>query len=63
MVTDFGGGTHIYHYFQPRALTNYERARLQTSLVAINLWAQNRMFANNGMDVAIQDARIFFQTY
>ena len=25
-----GGGTHIYHYYEPRALTNRERARLQT---------------------------------
>jgi DNA (cytosine-5)-methyltransferase 1 len=25
-----GGGTHIYHYDDPRALTNRERARLQT---------------------------------
>lgn len=25
-----GGGTHIYHYREPRALTNRERARLQT---------------------------------
>lgn len=25
-----GGGTHIYHYTEPRALTNRERARLQT---------------------------------
>ena len=25
-----GGGTHVYHYFEPRALTNRERARLQT---------------------------------
>lgn len=25
-----GGGTHIYHYKYPRALTNRERARLQT---------------------------------
>lgn len=25
-----GGGTHIYHYAEPRALTNRERARLQT---------------------------------
>ena len=25
-----GGGTHIYHWFEPRALTNRERARLQT---------------------------------
>lgn len=25
-----GGGTHIYHYSEPRSLTNRERARLQT---------------------------------
>lgn len=25
-----GGGTHVYHWSQPRALTNRERARLQT---------------------------------
>jgi DNA (cytosine-5)-methyltransferase 1 len=25
-----GGGTHVYHYDEPRALTNRERARLQT---------------------------------
>ena len=25
-----GGGTHVYHYNEPRALTNRERARLQT---------------------------------
>ena len=25
-----GGGTHVYHYKEPRALTNRERARLQT---------------------------------
>jgi site-specific DNA-cytosine methylase len=25
-----GGGTHVYHFKEPRALTNRERARLQT---------------------------------
>ena len=25
-----GGGTHIYHWEEPRSLTNRERARLQT---------------------------------
>ena len=25
-----GGGTHVYHWSDPRALTNRERARLQT---------------------------------
>ena len=30
MTGSGGGGTHIYHYSEPRALTNRERARLQT---------------------------------
>ena len=25
-----GGGTHVYHYKENRALTNRERARIQT---------------------------------
>jgi DNA (cytosine-5)-methyltransferase 1 len=25
-----GGGTHVYHWKEPRALTNREKARLQT---------------------------------
>ena len=30
MTGSGGGGTHVYHYEEPRALTNRERARLQT---------------------------------
>lgn len=30
MTGSGGGGTHIYHWAEPRALTNRERARLQT---------------------------------
>lgn len=30
VVAAGGGGTHMYHYEEPRALTNRERARLQT---------------------------------
>ena len=30
VVASGGGGTHMYHYEEPRALTNRERARLQT---------------------------------
>jgi DNA (cytosine-5)-methyltransferase 1 len=30
VVGSGGGGTHMYHYAEPRALTNRERARLQT---------------------------------
>ncbi len=30
MTGSGGGGTHVYHWDEPRALTNRERARLQT---------------------------------
>ena len=30
MIANGGGGTHGYHYSEPRRLTNRERARLQT---------------------------------
>ncbi len=30
MTGSGGGGTHMYHWEEPRALTNRERARLQT---------------------------------
>ena len=29
-ITGSGGGTHVYHWSENRALTNRERARLQT---------------------------------
>lgn len=57
-----GGGTHIYHWDEPRALTNRERARLQT-------FPDNYVFEGNkesvrkqiGMAVPAQGARIIFE--
>lgn len=57
-----GGGTHIYHYAEPRALTNRERARLQT-------FPDNYVFEGSkesvrkqiGMAVPPQGAKIIFE--
>ena len=57
-----GGGTHIYHYDAPRALTNRERARLQT-------FPDNYLFTGSkesvrkqiGMAVPPRGARIIFE--
>lgn len=57
-----GGGTHIYHYFEPRALTNRERARLQTfpdDYVFIG--SKESVRKQIGMAVPQQGAKIIFE--
>lgn len=57
-----GGGTHIYHWDEPRALTNRERARLQTfpdSFVFAGSKEQVRK--QIGMAVPPQGAQIIFE--
>ena len=57
-----GGGTHIYHWDEPRALTNRERARLQT-------FPDEYVFAGSkesvrkqiGMAVPCKGAKIIFE--
>lgn len=57
-----GGGTHMYHWDVPRALTNRERARLQT------FPDEHKFFGNRdsvrkqiGMAVPVNGARAIFQ--
>ncbi|MDR1081902.1 MAG: DNA cytosine methyltransferase [Deltaproteobacteria bacterium] len=57
-----GGGTHVYHWSEPRALTNRERARLQT-------FPDDFVFSGTkesvrrqiGMAVPVEGARIIFE--
>lgn len=57
-----GGGTHIYHYNEPRALTNRERARLQTFPDNFHFKGGKESVRKQiGMAVPVAGARIIFE--
>ena len=57
-----GGGTHIYHYAEPRALTNRERARLQTFPDDyVFEGAKESVRKQIGMAVPSKGARVIFE--
>lgn len=57
-----GGGTHIYHWSEPRALTNRERARLQTFPDEyIFIGSKESVRKQIGMAVPCDGARIIFE--
>ena len=57
-----GGGTHIYHWSEPRALTNRERARLQTFPDTYYFHGSKESVRKQiGMAVPCQGAKIIFE--
>ncbi len=57
-----GGGTHMYHYSEPRALTNRERARLQTFPDNYEfLGSKESVRKQIGMAVPARGAKIIFE--
>ena len=57
-----GGGTHIYHYTEPRSLTNRERARLQTFPDTYHFMGSKESVRKQiGMAVPVRGAQIIFE--
>lgn len=57
-----GGGTHIYHWEEPRALTNRERARLQTFPdTYVFMGSKESVRKQIGMAVPCKGAKIIFE--
>ena len=57
-----GGGTHIYHWDEPRALTNRERARLQTFDDTYEFMGSKESVRKQiGMAVPCRGAKIIFE--
>lgn len=57
-----GGGTHIYHWEEPRALTNRERARLQTFPDTYQFMGSKESVRKQiGMAVPCRGAKIIFE--
>ncbi len=57
-----GGGTHMYHWLEPRALTNRERARIQTFPDEYYfIGTKEGVRKQIGMAVPCQGARVIFE--
>ena len=57
-----GGGTHIYHWEEPRALTNRERARLQTFPDSyVFEGSKEQVRKQIGMAVPVEGAKLIFE--
>lgn len=57
-----GGGTHIYHWAEPRALTNRERARLQTFPDDfVFMGSKESVRKQIGMAVPCRGAKVIFE--
>jgi DNA (cytosine-5)-methyltransferase 1 len=57
-----GGGTHVYHWEQPRALTNRERARIQTFPDSFIFEGSKESVRKQiGMAVPVRGAEIVFE--
>lgn len=57
-----GGGTHVYHWEEPRALTNRERARLQTFPDDFKFFGSKESVRKQiGMAVPCKAAKIIFE--
>lgn len=57
-----GGGTHMYHWSEPRALTNRERARLQTFPDSYKFFGTTQSVRKQiGMAVPYTAAKILFE--
>ena len=57
-----GGGTHVYHWEQPRALTNRERARIQTFPDSFVFEGSKESVRKQiGMAVPVKGAEIVFE--
>lgn len=57
-----GGGTHVYHWSEPRALTNRERARLQTFPDSFVFSGSKESVRKQiGMAVPVRGAKVVFE--
>ena len=57
-----GGGTHVYHWSENRALTNRERARLQTFPDNFEFYGSKESVRKQiGMAVPVQGAKVIFE--